>query len=226
MTSQPTDNERRQNQPTLAHSYRRLLYATLSAVVPGTGQWIAGRRRRGGVMLALFLVIVAGIALFASQGSSGMLYYLVQPSVLLTIFLVNIAVLIFRLFAIVDAYARGRTSAASPGKPTVLQRAIIITGMTVILTVAAAPHAVVGYYAYITHDMLTHVFSAPSITQVQPTQTPAREFSVATEPTPTPMPDSTPTPTPEPMTNTETTPALEPTPTPEARANDSSDDDG
>jgi polyisoprenyl-teichoic acid--peptidoglycan teichoic acid transferase len=217
MTEQPrhTDYE---SPPTPTHGYRRLLYATLSALVPGIGQWLAGRRRRGIAMLLVTLLVIGLVGAIASQGVSTLLSYLVQPTFLLMLFIVNVVLLLFRLFAVIDAYRCGRSTGGAVTPSSRWRRSVVITGLAVVLAFSAAPHAVIGYYTYITHDMLTHVFSSGPVAQVQPTPIPT-QIPVSTptpKPTPSPTPSPEPTePVPTPATTPDATPTPIPTPTPE-----------
>jgi polyisoprenyl-teichoic acid--peptidoglycan teichoic acid transferase len=197
--------------PTPTHGYRRLLYATLSALVPGSGQWLAGHRRRGIAMLLVTLLVIGLVVALASQGVSTLLSYLVQPTFLFMLFIVNLVLLLFRIFAVVDAYRCGRSAGGAATPSSRWRRSAFITGLAVVLAFSAAPHAVIGYYTYITHDMLTHVFSSGSVAQVQPTPVPT--LVPASTPTPTPSATPSPTPSPEP-TEPAPTPVTTPDPTP------------
>ena len=85
--------------------------ALLSALLPGAGQWYAGRRRRALSLLAIDLVLVslAGVAYFNVLEVVKAAF---RPDVLVGAMLGNIALLAFRLWATDDAYrlaaSRGR----------------------------------------------------------------------------------------------------------------------
>jgi LCP family protein required for cell wall assembly len=91
------------------------------------------------------------------QNRDGLARLLLQPSWLLTLFVINGLLAAFRLFCVVDAYrlgagnaARGR-SAASPAAP-------VIAGLATVLALTIAPHAAAGYYDVQAYDLLTSVF--------------------------------------------------------------------
>jgi len=92
---------------------RRLLFALLSALVPGAGQIAAGARRRGLIMLAVVAVLLICGVVLALQGVDLVLSYVVRPRVLLALLGFNVLLLAFRLFAVIDAYRIG--GAGGPG---------------------------------------------------------------------------------------------------------------
>jgi hypothetical protein len=142
----------------------RLAYSMSSAVIPGMGQIMAGYRRRGIVMLAVTcLLIVAGIAIY-QQGLSTLISWLVQPRFLVTIFVANLVVLLFRIGAVVDAYLAPCGYSVSSSQRT--RNVLPILGLTLVIAFTAAPHAVLGYYTYVTHDTLTTVFSSQNFTEI------------------------------------------------------------
>jgi hypothetical protein len=93
-TSNSVPDQRRTRQE------KRLLFALLSSLIPGSGQLAAGYRTRGAIMLAVsFVVLVAALALY-QQGTTRILSYLVQPEILIGLFILNIAILAFRLISV------------------------------------------------------------------------------------------------------------------------------
>lgn len=88
--------------------------AALSFVVPGLGQAAAGNRRRG-VLVALpaigLFVAVAGIALFDRHFIVDALF---SPNTLFSFLLLDAAILMYRLWAIVDAYVVAHKQPAGP----------------------------------------------------------------------------------------------------------------
>jgi thiol:disulfide interchange protein len=175
----------------------RLMYSLLSAFIPGTGQIAAGYRRRGLLMLGMTIVLVMiGFAVYR-QGMSTIFSWLVQPRILVGLFLLNIAVFLFRIGAVIDAYVapRSEEEVQSGG----WRGALAVTGLVMVLALTAAPHAVFGYYTYLTHDTLTTVFSTGSLADIEldPTATP--------DPSPAPTATPEPTVTPEPISTSEQT---------------------
>lgn len=142
-------------------SGNRLIYSLLSALIPGTGQILAGYRWRGAIMIVVSLVILAGVIIAYVQGVNTLLSYVVQPRVLIGIFVVNVLVLVFRVGSIVDAYWSPQP--VEDRKPAGWRGGLVALALGVMLTVTAAPHAVLGYYTYLTYDTLNQVFSVEEI---------------------------------------------------------------
>ena len=145
-------------------SLRPLFHALLSAVVPGTGQIAAGARRRGYIMLAVVgLLLIVGVAI-AFQGSDEVLSWAVRPQVLLALLGINVVLLAFRLFAVIDAY---RTTGGRPGRADRSSRPAAVAGgvlLALVVLLTVAPHGAAGYYTYLSHDLLTSVFSSEDVT--------------------------------------------------------------
>lgn len=180
----------------------RLIYSLLSSLVPGTGQVLAGRRRRGAVMISVSVLIIAGVVAAYVQGVNTLLSYAVQPRVLIGVFLLNLLVLAFRLGSVVDAYRSPQP--VEEHEPAGWRGSLVVLALGAVLVVTAAPHAVLGYYTYLTYDTLNQVFSAEAIT----------EELVEEMESPTLEPDSTQSPDRTPESGGEGAPAPAPSPTP------------
>lgn len=105
--------------PNAAGRWRPLAAAGLSLVVPGWGQWYAGRRRRAiPFFVATAAVLVVG-AYLATKGLFSLLEIFVQPQWVWTLVIGNIAIFILRLIAAADAFViaggldQGRAGAAT-----------------------------------------------------------------------------------------------------------------
>lgn len=144
--------------PSQGHVRRRLIAALLSCLLPGAGQLYLGHRRRGTVMLLLTALCVA-VAVGPWSEPAAVSRMLVQPRVLLVLLAIDVGVLAFRLFAVLDSYRlvarRGRRTPANAGGW--YHGATI--GLAAIVLLTAAPHAAVAYYDLQAHDLLTSVFS-------------------------------------------------------------------
>jgi len=118
-----------------------LVAGLLSLLVPGVGQLYRGATRRGLVLLVFWACIIVGGAVFVSWLSldtfSG-----VDRSIVTAILAVDLALLAFRVFAVVDA-ARG----ALP----------ILIAVLVALT--AAPHVAAAWVTVRSYDVLESVFA-------------------------------------------------------------------
>lgn len=140
---------------------RALGAAFISMLAPGTGHLYLGRRRRGVVMLGTTLAVVGGGLRVWLLDPVELLTLLVRPSVLLVLLAVDLLLLAFRLFAVVDAYRLGLAGQAPvPGAARRLHRLGAGAALALILVLTAAPHLVVGYYDLLTYDLLTEVFPA------------------------------------------------------------------
>jgi len=86
-----------------------LFAALLSALIPGLGQLWAGSRRRALVVAAPFLALVAGLAIVAialatrTLDAAATLAFVLHPSTLAGLLVLDGILLAYRLVAIVDA---------------------------------------------------------------------------------------------------------------------------
>jgi len=122
----------------------RAFFATLlSSILPGTGHLLAKRWRRAVVLLEIsVLVLVAALSAW-QQGVDKLIEWLVQPRVLLGLLAVNLALLGFRLFAVIDSYHVARVP-VGPGRT--LRTAVRQIVLRVLVLATLAPHVVAGYY--------------------------------------------------------------------------------
>ncbi|MFH1104035.1 MAG: LCP family protein [Actinomycetota bacterium] len=135
---------------------RALAAAAMSLVVPGTGQWFAGRRRRALPFLAVSAVLAVVVVVGAARGEVFALRLLVQPRWLTALIVLNVAVGLFRLAASIDAY---RVAAVgTPAGSAVLHGAV--AGLLVI--VLLVPHVLLGARASRLLELLDRVFAEDS----------------------------------------------------------------
>jgi hypothetical protein len=123
-------------------------------LLPGLGQLIFGRRRRGLVMLGITALLVIGVAAVAAGGAERLLAVLVQPDSLLALLVGNMALAVFRLLAALDAFivvAQRRMGTAG-------RRLAAGVSVVALVLVTAAPHAVANNYGWRVHELLTTVF--------------------------------------------------------------------
>ena len=139
-----------------------ILAALLSALVPGAGQWYAGKRRRA-VLFAvpLVLLIIATLAFRASVNNTDLLATLVQPRNLWGLVAGNLVLVAWRLSAVVDAYwlVAGHSH----------RSAVMWAGLGVLLIGVAAPHVIAGAYALRSIDLLNTVFAGDEMTDTPAT---------------------------------------------------------
>jgi polyisoprenyl-teichoic acid--peptidoglycan teichoic acid transferase len=200
--------------PRLPRPLRRrspLLAAFLSALLPGAGQWYAGRRRRGLWMMAISVVLtlpalVMVVLLFGPWDISGLGLavdlvrpFTQHPNLVLALFGFVVGLLAFRAFAVIDALLAART-----GSWRAPRAAGIALGLGLLLAAVAWPHGWAAEQALALHDAVTYCWSCDPNQAVTTTTS-----TTATAPTTTiPGTSSTvaPTTTTTPPTTTTTTP--------------------
>lgn len=124
-------------------------------LLPGSGQWYAGRSRKASWMLAIAALIVAVWVWLWSRGEVFLLKLSVQPRWILALLAAAVAVGIFRIVVVVDAFRsvdayRPRSRWATLGA---------VAGLGVLLVATLLPHVVVARYAVLQHDLITSVFA-------------------------------------------------------------------
>ena len=137
-------------------SQRALLAGFLSMLLPGAGQLFRGARRRGllllGVTALILLVLPAAVAWRGQEGLP-----VLDRRLVATLLIVDLGILAFRVFAVVDA---------ARGVRTVLARAMLV-GLVV---ATALPHAAAGYVTVRSYDVLETVFAKEEPNDVLPSQ--------------------------------------------------------
>ena len=177
----------------------RLLRGLCSCAVPGSGQLLGGARKRGYILLGAVVAIVVAlilVVLSAAEDLDDILIWLISPTNLLILLIVDIVLVLFRLYAVADAIWLKRTrwgsldktsslgkrlsagrsaSGAGPGSEGAgggWKTGLAIAGVVVLFTVTVLPHAWVGYrYVYKFRDVLSTVFAGPVTTTTIPTTT-------------------------------------------------------
>lgn len=165
--------------------------ALLSGIIPGLGQAFAGRWRRALAWLVPSLLLAVGalaVLLAAPRDRSDVLALLLQPEVLLTILVVDLAVLIYRVAAIVDAWwVAGRGRRRPAGRTG---RALSLAGLALVIVAAGSVHGVVAVAGYEAFDLVSNVFG--------PTGQSGDEAILPDDPEPSPSPSPYPSPSPSP----------------------------
>jgi polyisoprenyl-teichoic acid--peptidoglycan teichoic acid transferase len=181
----------------------RSLAAFLSFVIPGTGQFLTGRRVVGAIFLVP-VVVAAVAAIVVARGDSGAaIGFMLQPTVLLGIVVADAALFVWRSIAIVDAWWN-----VGAGVP---RSNLSILVLVALLAATAAMHVVVGAEVLAVRDTVDAVFASsddaddgfgelPAATaspsaSVAPTTVPLVPGSVAPPSVP-PTPEPTPRPGP------------------------------
>ena len=131
---------------------RRLVAALLSAIVPGLGQLMNGRFWLARRMALPFLVVIALATLAAAtQPAARLVATIVAPGWMRLLLVVNAALLVWRLVAVVHAFFDGRY----PGRSGRLGG----VGLAVLIAVVAAPHALAQSWGSAASAAFERVFS-------------------------------------------------------------------
>lgn len=153
--------------------------ALLSLLWPGAGQLYVGRWHRG----LAFVSVALGLAVLAlvpvTAGPAHVAGLLVRPDVLVGVLVADLALLAFRLVAVVDAYRQARAH-CHPGRSagvlaTLRQPARILSigGLVAVVALTALPHVAVGYYDVQAQGLLSEVF--PSAQTLEAARPPAAD---------------------------------------------------
>lgn len=187
--------------------------AVLSFVFPGLGQAYAGAVTRGVLFALPMMLVIVGVLLALMAGLDEVASALLRQEVLVGLLIGNLALFVYRLAAIIDAYLIARsTSTAVDERPA--SGPVIGAGavaLAVLLVATTAIHGVAGFYGYSASVFVQRAFHEgdPDDDWTVP------EFGWATAspsftPEPTPAPGASPTP----VAVTTPTPAPSPSPTP------------
>jgi len=187
--------------------------AFLSLIFPGLGQLYAGAPMRAlAFATGPILVLALGAGMVLRIDRIALLGFLIDPTVLDAVFVINLGILLYRLVAIVDAYrvaeylnaggsGDGRTRPARFGR-----NPLSIAGLLAIILVMAGSHVVVARYDVLAKDVLDSgcIFvgddskacdldATPSPGSASgATATPSDDGSDVTDATDSPIPESTP----------------------------------
>ena len=189
----------------------RTLAAVLSFLAPGTGQLLTGRIRAGILfLLPLVLGVVTLVALWGVDRGE-LLAIALQPGVLLAIVILDVAFLVWRAAAIVDAWWSGST----PSQRTRLGTVTVV----LLLAVTVGTHAAIGATVLEARDTIDAVFATSGEDDgfgTAPDGSEDESFEETDAPTPVPTP--TPTESPWwaglPIGSAAVTPTPTPVPTP------------
>ena len=131
---------------------RAALAGLLGLIVPGAAHLYLGRRRMAALFLAPVALLVLGVLfILATRGPVGLLAIVVTPGVLHALFVLNVALAIWRIGAAIDAARR-------------VERTRVVVGSLAIglVVLVGVPHAIAGEYIASTSDFLDSMFaSAP-----------------------------------------------------------------
>lgn len=135
---------------------RRLTAAAFSAVLPGLGQLLNGRRQLAAVFLIPSLILLGVIVLLVmTQSPARLAAWVADPAVLGTVLTLNLLVLVWRLLAVGQAFLDTRWHG-----PT--GRAGVI-GLALIALLVIIPHGVAYRYGTALGDTFERVFSGAAL---------------------------------------------------------------
>jgi LCP family protein required for cell wall assembly len=143
---------------------RLALAGFLDLVLPGAGHALVGRWRSGLVFFVpVAVLLVAGLAAFLSEGTTGLLAFVVTPGVLPALALLNVGLAAWRIAAVVDLVRRtGR-------QPRLPNLALVAAA---ILVLVVAPHAWAGMTISAVNDTLDSIFAPEGDNTPVPTDDP------------------------------------------------------
>jgi LCP family protein required for cell wall assembly len=177
--------------------------AVLSLIFPGLGHAYASAYQRAlgfAAVPILVIALTAGIAMRAEPGE--LIGLLLTPWVLPSVFILNIAALLYRLVAIVDAYrvtvylnAVDASGGGRLGRPRLAFHPISIAGLLAVILVMAGGHVVVARYDLIALNALNDrcVFIGEGTSEIE-CPTPSQGPSGSADPTDEPTESGSPTP--------------------------------
>ena len=177
--------------------------AFLSLLFPGLGHAYAGAPQRALGFAAppiLLAALVAGVALRAQPPQ--LIAFVLTPWVLPGVFILNLALLLYRLIAIVDAYrvtaylnALDLSGGGRVGRPRVVFNPVSMAGLLAVILVMAGAHVVVARYDLIAMGALDDpcIFLSQDTTDTTNCDNATPSPSGSTEPTDEPIDSATPT---------------------------------
>ena len=135
--------------------------AVLSFVFPGLGQAVAGKPRRGALVALPGVLLIVAVALVVLLARRQLADAVLSDNALLAILLVNVALLLYRLWAIVDAYLvalpRGKEQSKRLPSGGGVRAARAVLVVVVIATVGT--HVALGALDVQIRDNLSCVFN-------------------------------------------------------------------
>lgn len=135
---------------------RRTGAAFASAVVPGLGQLINGRRRLAQWFGLPFLLLLAIAILFVATRSPARLFAsIVSPTVMGTLLTLNVVILGWRLASVVHAFFDGRY-AGRAGRAGV-------AGLVLVVVAVLAPHALANSWGSAAQATFARIFEADRV---------------------------------------------------------------
>jgi hypothetical protein len=141
-----------------------LLAAALSALIPGLGQAYEGRFAAAALLLVPVVLLAVGVGLVVGATTLPELAgSLVLPSTITVLLVANVALLLWRILAVVDAWRGGRRGGAGTGDGGRGRRAAGALGVLALIAILAfvsVPHALAGWYGASASSAVARIFTA------------------------------------------------------------------
>ncbi len=167
--------------------------AFLSMIFPGLGQAYAGAWSRALAFAALPLLLLAlAGGIFIRVDHFQLLGFLVQPAVLIGVFVVNVLILLYRVVAAIDAWNVARflndvdaSGGGRLGRSKLPLSPLSVAGLLAVLIVLAGAHLAVARYNVLAIDLVNCVFTEDdSASCNEPDDTPGPDETTSAGTTP------------------------------------------
>lgn len=135
----------------------------VAAVIPGSGFWLAGRRRLGAVIVGIAVVGLVTALLFGLFNPRAYLHSALIPNRLLEIIVAFVVIAVAWMAVIMLSHLELR-----PQHATSAQRVIGVAVAVVLCLLVATPFAVGARYAYTTRDFIKHTFKEDPVSKTTP----------------------------------------------------------
>jgi hypothetical protein len=136
-------------------TWRPLVAALLSIALPGLGHLFIGERRRGLTLIGITAALITVAVVFSPRDPFEALAMLTRPRNLAGLLVADVAIMAFRLYAVIDAYRRARPAITSRSR----RSPVLLATMALLVAMTAAPHVAVGYYDLVTYQFLDRTFN-------------------------------------------------------------------
>jgi len=140
-----------------------VLLTVLGAIIPGSGFWIAGRRRLGAVVVGITAAVLVTALIVAWTNPRFYLHQGLNPTRLLEVMVVLILIALAWMVVIMLSHLELR-----PKHATTLQRVIGVGVAMVLCFLVATPFAVGARLAYTTRDVINTVFKEDPASKTTP----------------------------------------------------------
>ena len=118
--------------------------ALLSFLFPGLGEAAAGNRQRGAIVAIPMLALLGSGCLIFLFDRKAILDALIRPSALTALLLLNVLVLVYRVWAILDGYLVAHRAQRGPAASRRRTRSAGAVPLVLLLIAATGTHAVLG----------------------------------------------------------------------------------